>query len=201
MLTDFQRQLREKYLQTPTTHAPEPWERVTDPLISIGGLIGVGFAPHPETRRDLLLVISSDGRGLFDPATGEKLDRDRDPDWSTPDNPELTCPGIGPLAGTSIRISGLFGGGLNTTSGDGWTVSVVSPDWPHHRILLSTDGGLNRGPAEVNWWHIFHADYSELRAAGFSPSGRTLAVATSSDITLWNRPDVYQPARHFRTHV
>ncbi|MEV8544734.1 hypothetical protein [Streptomyces sp. NPDC051572] len=30
-------------------------------------------------------------------------------------------------------------------------------------------------------------DYSELRAAGFSPSGQTLAVATSSDLSLWTR--------------
>ncbi len=31
------------------------------------------------------------------------------------------------------------------------------------------------------------ADHSELRAVGFSPSGRTLAVATSSDLSLWTR--------------
>ena len=34
---------------------------------------------------------------------------------------------------------------------------------------------------------LFDADYSELRAAGFSPSGQTLAVATSSDLSLWTR--------------
>lgn len=28
---------------------------------------------------------------------------------------------------------------------------------------------------------------AEFRAAGFSPTGRTLAVATSSDLTLWTR--------------
>ncbi|MER7847650.1 hypothetical protein ABTZ03_27340 [Kitasatospora sp. NPDC096077] len=37
------------------------------------------------------------------------------------------------------------------------------------------------------WWHVFHASWSTFRAAGFSPSGRTLAVATSSDLTLWTR--------------
>ncbi|MEU5536842.1 hypothetical protein [Streptomyces sp. NPDC020362] len=35
--------------------------------------------------------------------------------------------------------------------------------------------------------HIFGSNYSELRTAGFSPSGRTLAIATSSDATLWTR--------------
>jgi hypothetical protein len=60
-------------------------------------------------------------------------------------------------------------------------------DRPHHRVLLSADGGLCRGPAGEKWRHIFHADVSEPRAAGFSPSGRTLAVVTSSDITLLTR--------------
>ena len=86
-----------------------------------------------------------------------------------------------------MRIAGLFGGALHSTTEDGWTVEVVSPGWPHHRVLLSADGGLCRGPAGEEWWHIFHAHYSELRTAGFSPSGRTLAVATSSEITLWTR--------------
>ncbi len=54
--------------------------------------------------------------------------------------------------------------------------------------LAASSGGLCRGPAGAEWWHIFHAHHSELRTAGSSPSGRTLAVATSSDITLWTRP-------------
>ncbi|WDI23418.1 hypothetical protein PS783_37640 (plasmid) [Streptomyces enissocaesilis] len=39
----------------------------------------------------------------------------------------------------------------------------------------------------------------ELRAASFSPSGRTLAVATSSDVTLWSHqaPDIERSAGQF----
>lgn len=48
---------------------------------------------------------------------------------------------------------------------------------------LSADGASN-GPPGTTWWHVFHADYSEVRAAGFSPSGQTLVIATSSDVTL-----------------
>ena len=55
-------------------------------------------------------------------------------------------------------------------------------------MLLSDDGGLSQDPTGKHWWHIFHANYSELRAAGFSPSGSTLVIATSSDITLFVRP-------------
>jgi hypothetical protein len=86
-------------------------------------------------------------------------------------------------------IAGLFGGGLHATTGDGWTIDVVSPEWPHDRVLLSADGGSYDGPPGGTWWHIFDANYSELRAAGFSPSGQTLAVATISDLTLWTRAE------------
>lgn len=87
-----------------------------------------------------------------------------------------------------MQIAGLFGGGLHTTTADGWTLEVVAPEWPHERVLLSTDGGLPHNTRHgQGWWHLFHAAHAELRAVGFSPTGRTLAVATSSDLTLWTR--------------
>ncbi|WP_219637066.1 hypothetical protein [Streptomyces sp. AJS327] len=170
--------------------APAPWRPVLDRTTPIGGLLGVGFALHPDDGRDLVMVVSSDGHGLFDARTGEKLARDRDPDpeSSTPeDSPELCCPGLGPVSGVPVRIAGLFGGGLHSSAPTGWSVDVVSPEWPHERVILSTRGGVHRGEPGETWWHVHHADYSELRAAGFSPSGRTLAVATSSDLTLWTQ--------------
>ncbi|MEU6348707.1 hypothetical protein ABZ896_05210 [Streptomyces sp. NPDC047072] len=191
MITTYQQQLRERYLAATVTPAPEPWRPVLDHTTPIGGLLGIGFAVHPDSGHDLVMVVSSDGHGLFDAVTGEKIARDRDPDLdtSTPDaHPDLTCPGLGPIAGVPVRIAGLFGGGLHSTTPDGWTLDVVSPDWPHDRVILSADGGSHNGPAGGTWWHVFHSDHSELRAAGFSPTGRTLTVATSSDLTLWTRP-------------
>ncbi|GAA4888575.1 hypothetical protein ACFPM3_18590 [Streptomyces coeruleoprunus] len=190
MISPYQQKLRERYLACPVMPAPEPWQPVPGGLIPIGGLLGIGFAVHPGTGRDLVMVVSTAGHGLFDAVTGERIARDRDPDFetSTPDAcPDLTCPGLGPVEGTPVRIAGLFGGGLHTTASGGWTVTVVSPEWPHHRVLLARSDSLHRGPAGHTWWHVFHACSSEFRAAGFSPSGRTLAVATSSDVTLWNR--------------
>lgn len=187
MLSDYQRGLRDRFLAAPVMPAPEPWRQVTAGTIAIGGLLGVGFAPDPETGEDLLMVVSSAGHGVFNAASGEKIARDRDPEDGYPDGPDLTCPGLGPLAGVQVRIAGLFGGGLHTAADDGWAVEVVSPEWPHHQVLLAAGGDFYRGSAGEQWWHIFHADYSELRAAGFSPSGRSLVVATSSDITLWTR--------------
>lgn len=56
----------------------------------------------------------------------------------------------------------LCGGGLHTTTGDGWILEVVVSAWPHERVLLSRDGGLpHRGPYGERWWHIFHSDHSD----------------------------------------
>lgn len=192
MISDYQQRLRERFLSAPQTPPPGPWRPVLDRRTPIGGLLGVGFAVAPDTGHDLVMVVSVDGHGLFDAVTGEKIarNRDPDPDECTPDAvPDLSCPGLGPIAATRVRIAGLFGGGLHSTTFDGWSLEVVSPEWPHHRVLLSTDGGMpHNGPHTERWWHIFDSNYSELRAAGFSPSGRTLAVATCSDLTLWTRP-------------
>ncbi|MFD4697647.1 hypothetical protein [Streptomyces niveus] len=177
----------------PVVPAPEPWRPVFAYKYGapVGGLLGIGFASHPDDGRDLVMVVSQDGHGLFDAVTGEKIarDRDPDPDDSTPDAvADLACPGLGPISGTRVRIAGLFGGGFHTTTEDGWTLEVVAPAWPNHRVLLSGDGGiLHSGPHGERWWHIYHSHYSELRAFGFSPSGETIAVATSSDVCLWTR--------------
>ncbi|MGW3310311.1 hypothetical protein ACWDG9_27375 [Streptomyces sp. NPDC001073] len=157
MLTEYQRQLRDRCLAAPVMPTPAPWRPVLGNGTAVGGLLGNGFATHPDTGHDLVMVVSTDGHGLFDAVSGE-------------------------------RIAGLFGGGLHTGASGGWTVDVVSPEWPHDRVVLSTGHGIHKGQAGEAWWHIFDADYSELRAAGFSPSGRTLAVATSSDLTPWTRP-------------
>lgn len=191
MLTEYQQRLRDRCLAAPVMPAPETWRPVLDNRTPIGGLLGIGFATHPGNGHDLVMVVTNDGHGLFDAFTGEKIARDRDPDpeTSTPDgDPDLVCPGFGPIAGVPIRIAGLFGGGLHSGApGGGWSVDVVSPEWPHHRVILSTGHGIHKGQPGETWWHIFNADYSELRAAGFSPSGQTLAVATSSDLSLWTR--------------
>jgi hypothetical protein len=158
--------------------------------VLVGGLIGIGFGTHPVTGLDLLMVVSHDGFGLLESTTGVKIARDRDlhPQVATPQGPDLTCPGIGVLTGSRVRIAGLFGGGLHSTTEDRWTIDVVAPEWPHQRVILSANGGRHAGEPGTTWWHIFNDEgLGELRAAGFSPSGRTLVVATSSDVTMFVR--------------
>lgn len=190
LLSDYEQRLRDHFLAAPVEPAPAPWKSVSAGRIPVGGLLGIGFAIHPDNGHDLVMVVSSNGHGLFDAVTGEKIVRDHDPDadTSTPDySRDLTCPGLGPIAGTPVHIAGLFGGGLHHTTRDGWCLEVVSPDWPNDRVLLSADGGIYKGPPGQGWWHIFHSNYSTFRAAGFSSSGLTLAVATGSDLTIWCR--------------
>jgi hypothetical protein len=192
MLSAYQQRLRERFLAAPQTAPPAPWRPVVDRRTPIGGLLGVGFAVAPDSGREFALVLSSQGLGVFDAETGEKVARDRDAEDAFPeDTPDLSCEGVGPLAGVRVRMAGCFGGGLHSGTEDGWGVDVVSPEWPNDRVLLSRGSGMpHDGPHGERWWHVFDACYSELRAAGFSPSGRTLAVATSSDLTLWTRrPD------------
>ena len=92
--------------------APEPWQPVLDRRTPIGGLLGIGFAVHPDSGHDLVMVVSSDGHGLFNAVTAARRsprDRDPNPDTSTPDaHPDLTCPGLGPIEGTQVRIAGIF---------------------------------------------------------------------------------------------
>ncbi|MET9906537.1 hypothetical protein ABZZ74_06895 [Streptomyces sp. NPDC006476] len=188
--------MRRRLLAAPVAEAPAPWLRVA--FAQVGGLLGIGFASHPDTGRDLVMVISHDGHGLFDAVTrlfdavtGEKIARDREPDAEDDKrdaDPAAWCPGLRPVTRSRVRTAGLYGGGLHTAGGDGWKLEVVAPAWPNERVLLSRDGGLpHSGPHGEGWWHIFHSHYSELRAAGFSPSGQTIAVATSSDLSLWTR--------------
>lgn len=185
--------LRQRFLTASTVPAPPPWRCVLDSRTPIGGLLGIGFGVDPSTGDDLVMVVSSNGHGLFHAPTGRKVARvpDPEPATCTPDcSPQLTCPGLGPLDGTPVQIAGFFGGGLHATTSDGWAIEVVSPEWPSHRVVLVHSGSaayVFDGPSGSNWWQVFNASYSTLRTAGFSPSGRTVAVATSSDLSLWVR--------------
>lgn len=116
-LSPYQQAMRQRLLAAPAVQAPEPWRRIA--YAPVGELLGIGFASHPDTGEDLVMVVSHDGHGLFDAVTGEKIARDRDPDLEAggPDaDPALRCPGLGPVAGSRVRIAGLFGGGLHTTA-------------------------------------------------------------------------------------
>jgi hypothetical protein len=185
-LNAHQERLRARFRNAPLRPPPTPW-RPLSPL-AVGGLTGVGFGLHPESGEDLMLVTSHRGRGVVHCVTGQRIARDPDPEPAWPDDYTLTCQGIGPLAGTAIQISGLLGGGLHTTTANGWSLDVVTPEWPIESILLSRGGDPYRDEAGSTSWHIHREDSCELRAAGFSPTGHTLAIASGCTLTLFAHP-------------
>jgi hypothetical protein len=170
----------------PLEDPPSPWHRRA--AHPVGGLTDVGFGP----ASDLLLVVSHDGRGLFDGLTGLRVARDRstpepgEPGWQ--DVCALDAQGIGPLAGQTVRTSGLFGGGLALTTADGWAAERLVLDWPDESLLLVPPGACiyeTRPDRSSAFTKV--AVVREHRAWGFSPTGNSLVLATSSDVTIFSR--------------
>lgn len=180
-LVEYLEAIRQKVRRTPIGPAPSPWKMVTS--VTIGGLTEVGFADDDE----LLLVLSWQGRGVFDCATGERLTRDQSgdrTDWYGRDG--LIARGFGPLDGQTVRLCGLWGGGLSTYTRDSWHAEAMTLQWPdQHLLLVEPQVDLYRANSG------FHklAVESAVRAFGFSHTGRTLLIATSSDITVYGRRD------------
>ena len=70
----------------------------------MGGLTEAGFAAG-----SLLLVVSHQGRGVVDLASGDMLARDRQETGAWFDAARRAAPGIGPLDGAWIGVCGLAG--------------------------------------------------------------------------------------------
>jgi hypothetical protein len=162
------------------TMPPSPWSLKGS--IAVGGLTEIGFADEGE----LLLVISSQGRSIIDCTTGEKVARDRSVDntdaWYG--TQVLIGLGFGPLEGKLIRLAGINGGGLAVCTKDGWSVERLPIDWPDEcLLLLEPYSSIYQGDARF----LKLAIEREVRAFGFSFSGRSLVIATSSDVAIFSR--------------
>lgn len=172
--------LKEQLRALQTVAPPSPWRRVA--IVAVGGLRSIGF----DRGSELLLVVSSAGRGVIDCRSGEKVARDYDDFYE--DEQFLEADGIGPLQGQTVRVSGLFGGGLPISTQDGWSVELVTLDWPVKDILLLEPFSFLYGSlyGKPTAFHKIGAE-SELRACGFSYTGNTLVIATSSDVAVFSR--------------
>ncbi len=145
-------------LDLPEGRPPSPWRRVA--AHSVGGLTDVGFADSS----DLLLVISSAGRGLFDCVTGDRIARDPSEDFVF-DAYNLSAEGIGPIAGNRVRTAGLYGGGLALTTKDHWSLDSFTLSWPHKSVFLTPPGH----------WIYGHA---------FNKPGDTTKIISDSELSL-----------------
>jgi hypothetical protein len=172
--------LVEKIKRAPLTGLPPPWRQIK--TIAIGGLEAVGF----EEGSERLLVVSSSGQGLFDCPTGERLSRNVEQDGYEPYL--LLAHVVGQERGPAIRMAGLHGGALPTVTRDGWQAEALSLDWPAKTLLVTEPGSWLYGRRYGKRDEFFKlAKESELRAFGFSWTGLSLIIATSSDVTVYSR--------------
>lgn len=173
--------LRRRILEAPIVDPPVSWTRH---CIRVGGLLNVGFGQDDR----FLLAVSASGRSVIDCERGTKVSRDYNEDFEDWSNPErLECQGIGPLANETIRMAGIYGGGLSRVTSDGWKVECVQIPWPDEYIVLQPpDSDIHKPNTPIS---RLSPPISEVRAVGFSPSGNVLVVATSSDLTLYRRED------------
>lgn len=160
-------------------NCPDRWEYKK---ISVGGLTEVGFS---EQNDDLLLIISGNGRGLFDCSRLELVDRDDSTDFDI-DYFNLACQGIGIVKNEKIEIAGLRGGGLPVTNSQGDSLEIMTLDWPKTNIIF-----------QLQWSSIYMEKNSEkcfniystetLRAYGFSKNRKYLVISTSSELLIFKR--------------
>lgn len=171
--------LIQRIKEAPISDPDAPWVKVG--AWSINGLRAVGYSGCSR----YILTETTDGRGLFDCATGEKIFRDRS-EYLDQER-LLVCPGIGPIEGEIVRMSGLEGGGMPKSSSNGWRIETIS-FWPKTEILLfSPDSWLHgekygKPDNFLKIWSGF-----ELRGCGFSYAGDTLFIGESSDLVIYSR--------------
>ena len=163
------------------TGVPPAWRAVASQAIR--GLRGVGFAEDSE----LLLVESSGGKDVFDAETGERVAHDPEAGSTFAEEVRLESHGIGPLDGKTIRVCGLFGGGLPLMTLDGWALELVHHSWPHLASLVLVPPGASLwDPAQARNC-VKVAETEAPLASGFSHTGRSLVLAHSHTLEIWTR--------------
>jgi hypothetical protein len=182
-MNNYEKANRERLItllsKLPMSVAPKGWE--LSGRFAVGGLREVGFSKNAE----LLLVISSSGRGIIDCAQGKMISRDDEPDggWYKP--LELLCEGIGPLQAEVIQIAGLNGGGLPMSNRFAESLEVVSPEWPKSKLIFCAP--FKSAVIEGHQDGCVYIASDFFRAYGFSWSGDSFVYATSSDVTTFRR--------------
>lgn len=184
MTAKFQEKLNARLRELPLVGAPPPWRLVAS--VAIGGFEALGFSIDSE----YLLVVSSSGRGVFKSESGEQLARDSSDATKVWYNLEsLMVDGIGPVAGQSIGVAGIHGGGLPLVTLDGWVADLLSPDWPSSFVTLSPPGSSpwNLDQTQDVAKVAPSGGDDRVKCYGFSWSREHLVVATSYNIDLFHR--------------
>ncbi|MEM8523458.1 MAG: hypothetical protein AAGG68_02385 [Bacteroidota bacterium] len=153
---------------------------------AVGGLREIGF----KSNSDLLMVLSSQGRGIFDCITNKKIGRDYldyyMEDW---DENSGIVEGFGILKNEKIMCGGFEAPDiLKKETDDGWIVKTgkeIRPNWQKKKLMAEVMFIQKANPKEKIEIGVFH--YGINRSYGFSDTGNSFVLATSSDLSVWNR--------------
>lgn len=153
---------------------------------AVGGLLEIGY--QPET--DIIFVLSSQGRGIFDVITDQKIDRDYSDYYIEKwDHTTGIVEGFGAFEKEKIICGGFeYPNPLKQTTEDGWKIILEKEERPdyHHKLkiaeVLYLENPLLSKKTEITFSH-----YGFDRAYGFSDTGRSFVHSCSSDITFWSR--------------
>lgn len=141
----------------------------------LGGLFQVGFADG----QDLLLVHAAQERRIYDTVCAERCAFDDKEPMETFDTVRLVVGGFAVLGGQTVRMAGLFGGGLLRVPQDGFSLEEEAPSWPTRQVVLTAPDRSRTLVADDG--------ACELRAFGFSQTGLSFVVATSCELLMFGR--------------
>ncbi|MCU0443883.1 MAG: hypothetical protein MUE85_03125 [Microscillaceae bacterium] len=146
------------------------WQKIAN--FGVGGLREIGFYQNTN----LLLVLSSNGRGLFDCLSGEKIARDYEDYYSEKWDYETgLVEGIGILAGKQVVCGGFEYPDIldkKTTGGDQVLIKELGNNT---HILIQNNHSTT---------YLLTNPYDTERAFGFSRTGETFVFATSADLVI-----------------
>ena len=154
---------------------------------AIGGLENIGYA----NNQDLLIVLSSQGQGIFDCIVGEKIARQSDDSnwWDNFNQETNSIKGFDRLSDFEIQTCGLYGvDNLSKATLDGWTLIVSEPepdDKPFEKYLVQKIYLVSPNKQEKKF--VGKNGACELRAFGFSETGDSFVIALSCDLTIYSR--------------
>jgi hypothetical protein len=154
---------------------------------AIAGLENIGYA----SQQDNLIVLSSQGQGIFDCIVGEKIARlNNDSDWWLNFNQDTnSIIGFDILCKVEISTCGLYGEDrLPKVTNDGWALKISQPeadDKPFEKYLVQKIYLVS--PDEKQKILVAKDGACELRAFGFSDTGKSFIVGLSCELIIYSR--------------
>ena len=183
-LTEHEYELLQKARQLIPSNPPNPWGNRR--IISAAGAIAGGW-----TKNEHYVLISSSGYSLNNPLTGERIERNRDSGQTLESLSEDSLHFTLPSSNETVSIYGLDAGDGIRVSPDGWLIERIAPWWPREAFMIKNvyvphaakkgyldDAAVLDIPRLDGWMR-----------AGFSPSGKYLAVLGSGGAVLFTNGD------------